>query len=193
MQESLRLTQEQKLVQRLSPMQVRYVRMLEMNSLEMDEAVRRELDDNQALAIDDSVTERQQTEDGRDFTESSEELQRKDYADDDDIPYYRLNTNNYSSDSSGYDYIQPDNSETLYDNLCRQIDERDISEDVAQTAKYIIGNLDTNGWLQRDLMLIIDDLAFQHGIEVPEADYPRLASLDSCAEYLAPKFAEKGK
>ena len=117
MQESLRLTQEQKLVQRLSPMQVRYVRMLEMNSLEMDEAVRRELDDNQALAIDDSVTERQQTEDGRDFTESSEELQRKDYADDDDIPYYRLNTNNYSSDSSGYDYIQPDNSETLYDNL----------------------------------------------------------------------------
>ena len=168
MQESLRLTQEQKLVQRLSPMQVRYVRMLEMNSLEMDEAVRRELDDNQALAIDDSVTERQQTEDGRDFTESSEELQRKDYADDDDIPYYRLNTNNYSSDSSGYDYIQPDNSETLYDNLCRQIDERDISEDVAQTAKYIIGNLDSNGWLQRDLMLIIDDLAFQHGIEVPE-------------------------
>lgn len=48
MQESLRLNQEQKLTQRLSPMQVRFVKLLEMNSPEADEAVRRELDDNPA-------------------------------------------------------------------------------------------------------------------------------------------------
>lgn len=42
-----------------------------------------------------------------------------------------------------------------------------------------------------DFLDIVMELRKQHGIEVPEADYPHLASLDSCAEYLTPKFSEK--
>jgi acyl carrier protein len=44
-----------------------------------------------------------------------------------------------------------------------------------------------------DFLDIVMELRKQHGIEVPEADYPQLASLDSCAEYLGPKFAALGK
>lgn len=42
-----------------------------------------------------------------------------------------------------------------------------------------------------DFLDIVMELRKQHGIEVPEEDYPKLASLDSCAEYLTPKFNEK--
>ena len=42
-----------------------------------------------------------------------------------------------------------------------------------------------------DFLDIVMELRKQHGIEVPEEDYPRLASLDSCADYLTPKFNEK--
>lgn len=42
-----------------------------------------------------------------------------------------------------------------------------------------------------DFLDIVMELRKQHGIEVPEDDYPKLASLDSCAEYLTPKFAAK--
>ncbi len=42
-----------------------------------------------------------------------------------------------------------------------------------------------------DFLDIVMELRKQHGIEVPEADYPQLASLDSCAEYLTPKFNAK--
>lgn len=42
-----------------------------------------------------------------------------------------------------------------------------------------------------DFLDIVMELRKQHGIEVPEADYPQLASLDSCAAYLTPKFKEK--
>ncbi|PXA05286.1 acyl carrier protein [Coraliomargarita sinensis] len=42
-----------------------------------------------------------------------------------------------------------------------------------------------------DFLDIVMELRKQHGIEVPEADYPELASLDSCANYLTPKFNEK--
>ena len=44
-----------------------------------------------------------------------------------------------------------------------------------------------------DFLDIVMELRKQHGIEVPEADYVQLASLDSCAEYLHPKFEAKGK
>ncbi|MGF1531139.1 MAG: acyl carrier protein [Puniceicoccaceae bacterium] len=43
-----------------------------------------------------------------------------------------------------------------------------------------------------DFLDIVMELRKQHGIEVPEEDYPKLASLDSCGEYLTPKFAAKG-
>jgi len=42
-----------------------------------------------------------------------------------------------------------------------------------------------------DFLDIVMELRKQHGIEVPEEDYPKLASLDSCAEYLTPKFEAK--
>ncbi|WP_269527211.1 acyl carrier protein [Coraliomargarita parva] len=42
-----------------------------------------------------------------------------------------------------------------------------------------------------DFLDIVMELRKQHGIEVPEEDYPKLASLASCAEYLTPKFNEK--
>lgn len=42
-----------------------------------------------------------------------------------------------------------------------------------------------------DFLDIVMELRKKHNIEVPETDYPRLASLDSCAEYLTPKFALK--
>ncbi len=43
-----------------------------------------------------------------------------------------------------------------------------------------------------DFLDIVMELRKKHGIEVPEIDYPQLASLDSCAAYLGPKFAAKG-
>ena len=61
-----------------------------------------------------------------------------------------------------------------------------------------LGDIDSSRRLRDQLELdsmdfldIVMELRKKHGIEVPEEDYPRLASLDSCAEYLTPKFAEK--
>lgn len=44
-----------------------------------------------------------------------------------------------------------------------------------------------------DFLDIVMELRKRHNIEVPEADYLKLATLDGCAEYLVPKFAEQGK
>ena len=94
------LAQEQKLTQRLSPLQLLLVPLLQMNRGEIEEEVRREMDDNPALEVsEDPQTEMlNKDEDGEVFNETPEQMQDADYKDEDDIPYYRMNVSNRSAD-----------------------------------------------------------------------------------------------
>lgn len=153
------------LQQRLSPLQVRYVRLLEMNDNEAAEAVERELADNPALAVAEDTPQTLATEDGGIFTESAEELQRKDYADADEIPYYRLRQT--PSGRESYDLTPaPDDSDDLYSSLNAQLGELHIDADDREVAEYVIGNLDSNGYLRRSPAGMISDLAISAGREV---------------------------
>ena len=82
------LSQEQKLTQRLSPLQLLLVPLLQMNRGEIEEEVRREIDDNPALEVsEDPQTEQlNKDEDGEVFDETPEQMQNADYRDEDDIP-----------------------------------------------------------------------------------------------------------
>lgn len=169
MEESLRLSTEQKLQQRLTPLQVQFVRMLEMTGPEVEEEVRRALDDNPALEqCDNDERDNNLTEDSSEtFKESAEEVQLADYRDEDDIPSYRLEARNHSADDKYYEPIAVDSSgDSLMESLNNQLMELDITDTQAVIAQYIIGNLDDNGYLTRDIAVIADDLAFNIGINV---------------------------
>lgn len=136
--QNLELTQ--RLTTRLSQQQLRFVRLLEANAPELDEAVERELEDNPALGVEE---------------ETSEEDTRR-------YPLYTP-PRRAAEDTQ---FSPADESETLYDQLLAQLSERRLSVNVETTARFIIGNLDSNGYLRRTLPEIIDDLAFGPGIEV---------------------------
>ena len=142
MKEALHLSQEQKLQQRLSPQQVQFVRLLEMSRPEMEDEVRHEIEDNPAIeAVDAHEMESLPTEDGGKFEESSEDMQRADYKNDDDIPSYRFEASNRSADDKVYDpVVVSENS--LLDYLTEQINERDLTPEQQRIADYIIGNID---------------------------------------------------
>ncbi len=165
------LTQEQKLAQRLSPLQLQLVPLLQMNSLEIEDKVRSELDDNPALEIceEPATNQLDKDEDGETFSETSEDIQQADYRDEDDIPYYRTNISNRSADDEIPNAIIISES-SLVDYLMEQIHERNMSETQLKIAEYIIGNIDDNGYLSRSLIAITDDLVFQTGLDVPEED-----------------------
>lgn len=158
---------EQRIGTRLSQQQIRYVKMLELNTEELEEAVAHELADNPALeaVTDDEKPPLQLTDDGQEFSETSEDLRRADYANAEEIPHsgFRIDRNR---NAGNYDFTPADNSESLYDVLNRQIDVRRLKPDVARMAHYIIGSLDSNGYLRRPLRDITDDLLFGEGIEV---------------------------
>ncbi|MDY4881074.1 MAG: RNA polymerase sigma-54 factor, partial [Muribaculaceae bacterium] len=175
MAEELKLTNEQRLMQRLSPLQAQYVSLVEMNRAEIEEKVRNEIDDNPALEVKDSsdndlpLAADNRDEDGDTFNESAEQMQLADYRDEDDIPYYRTNISNSSPDDEQREAVVVAES-SIIDFLNDQIAERDLSPRQQAIAKYIIGNIDDNGYLQRSIEEICDDLVFQVGMDVSDND-----------------------
>ena len=139
---SQNLEQVQKIGIRLSQQQLRFVRMLELNTPELEEVVERELEDNPALGVKEETTE----EDTRRY------------------PTYTASPRN------DYAFTPEDRSETLYDQLLAQLSERRLSPRVETAARFIIGSLDSNGYLNRKLRDIIDDLAFGPGVEISEKE-----------------------
>lgn len=128
---------------RLSQQQLRFVKLLELNAPELDEAVERELEDNPALGVKE---------------ETDEDTRR--------YPLYH----NPRSEADDTPFAPVDNSDTIYDNLYDQLSERSLTPEVEQAAEYIIGNLDSNGYLTRPLHLLVNDMAFGPGIEVSEEE-----------------------
>ena len=163
------LAQEQKLTQRLSPLQLLLVPLLQMNRGEIEEEVRREMDDNPALEVsEDPQTEMlNKDEDGEVFNETSEQMQDADYKDEDDIPYYRMNVSNRSADDEVPSAVVIAEG-SLVDYLMQQIGERDLTDRQRIIAEYIIGNIDDNGYLQRKVSAITDDIVFQTGNDIDE-------------------------
>ncbi len=160
------LTTEQRQEQRLSTILQRELgRMLEKNSNEMQDEVERELLDNPALErsqADDELNNT--TEDGR-RSESSEQMQRNDYGDEDDVmPTQRYRAANHSADDT---YYTPEvvNETTLAEYLLEQISERELTDHEKVIATNIIGNLDNNGYLQRSTRAIADDITFNDNID----------------------------
>lgn len=165
MEEALNLSMQQKLQQRLTPQQVQFVRMLEMTGPEVEDEVRRAVDENPALEVSDGDSLPAERLDDDGFNESAEQMQLADYKTEDDIPSYRLEANNYSQDNAYYEPVVVDSGDTLIDVLTAQLSEQDLTDRQLAIGEYIIGNIDDNGYLARDLMSMESDLAIQ-GVDV---------------------------
>ncbi|MBO7609992.1 MAG: RNA polymerase factor sigma-54 [Muribaculaceae bacterium] len=184
------LTTELKQEQRLSTILQRELgRVLEKNANEMLDEVKRELDENPALdqknAEEDLNTT---TEDGR-RSETSEQLQRNDYGDEDDVmPTQRYRAGNRSADDMSY-VPEVVNEITLAEYLLQQVAERDLSDHDREIAKNIIGNLDNNGYLQRSTRAIADDITFNESIETETYQVEHV--LDIVRQFDPPGIAAK--
>ncbi|MDE5652083.1 MAG: hypothetical protein K2I48_01285, partial [Muribaculaceae bacterium] len=154
------LNLEQRIGQRLTQQQLRFVRLLELSAPEVDETVERELEDNPALeAIDASPAPAIPTE-----TTAPDSDQWRGAA----SSGVFLPAAASGREQEATPFTPRDDSESLGDVLRREVAEREVSAEVRAVADYIIGNLDGNGWLTRSLDQMLTDLAVGHDIDVSE-------------------------
>lgn len=167
MKPTLQQQQELKQLQRLTPMQVQFVRMLEMTGPELEGEVNRALDEMPALEIAENQGV---TPDNNGFNETAEQVQLADYGNDDDIPSYMLDARNRSVNDTYYTPVAVNDELTLAEDLTRQLSELPLSPRQLTIASYIIGNLDSNGYLKRTPEAIADDITFTESVETEAAE-----------------------
>lgn len=155
--DSMILTQDTRLQQSLAPLQVQFVRVLEMTGPQVEDEVRRVVDDNPALEVSDNDELGGEVEK---FGESAEDLQMADYRNEDEIPSYRLEARNHSADDEYFEPVAVASSDSIIDNLESQLGELDLDERQLAIATYIVGCIDDNGYMDRSLYDIANDMAF---------------------------------
>ncbi|MBW8359950.1 MAG: RNA polymerase factor sigma-54 [Weeksellaceae bacterium] len=157
-----------RLGQKLAPQQIQLMKLIQLHTLEFEEELERELEENPALerTDDDKDAKEELASDFEDEGNSSidTDFDVNEYLFDDE-PSYKTSSSNYSADDEEFDNESLlTEGQSLYDYLLEQIRLINIDNDDLKTAEYIIGNLDTDGYLRREVKAIVDDLAFSQGI-----------------------------
>ena len=162
------LTQKQQ--QKLSPLQIQQIKLLELTGLEIDDRINRELEENPALEESiDSPVEKQEEDSLSEYEQedniSQEDMMLGDYRTEDDIPDYKLQQN-YYSEKTAREEIPYSESESFQDYLLNQLHLKNLSEEKMKLGEYLIGNIDEDGYIRREPDVIADDLLFQYGWEI---------------------------
>ena len=176
-----KLTLQQKLLQKLSPQQIQVIKLLEIPTLQLEQRIKKELEENPVLELESDNPENTEEQEDNDSEQENDidndEFSFDDYIpDDDEIPTYKTHTNNYSKDDKYID-IPFSIGITFHESLYDQLGMINLSEEDRQLADYIIGNIDDDGYLRRDLISISDDLAFNQNMEVPEEKLKEILSI----------------
>ncbi len=157
---------QQKLLQKLSPQQIQMIKLLEIPAIQLEQRIKKELEENPVLeegSEENPYSEQEEVKDEQQ-TEQQDEFSLEDYIQDDDIPSYRLNAQNYSANEKREE-IPFSLGSTFREQLKSQLGLRKLTEDQELLAEYILGNIDDDGYLRRELEAIADDLAFSVGLE----------------------------
>ena len=186
MSQKLIQTQEQKLqqVQRLTAQQLLQVKLLEMPINELEQNINAELDDNPALersSDEDTDTRNEDVETGEEDTSYEEESEREEREDeldnalenlgkDDEMPEYESSSYNNNAD---YEEMVFGDTTSFYDMLKDQMSMMELDDKQREVIEYLIGSLDDDGLLRKDLDTISDELAIYHNIDLSKEDIER--------------------
>jgi RNA polymerase sigma-54 factor len=176
---ALRQSQHLKLLQKLSPQQIQVMKLLQLPTVVLEQKIKEELELNPALEEDIlSNTEELETDyeevdqsevpEENDFEEKQadkidDDYDIEDYMGADEIDSYKYEISNSSADDDYFQAVAVEGPD-FRSQLEEQLGLRDISEEHYTIGLYLIGCIDEDGYIRRDLDLIVDDLAFTQNI-----------------------------
>ena len=163
----LTLTQQQKQLQKLSPLQIQTIKLIELPAPELEQRIQKELEENPVLeeVVDDSPE-----------GEEKKNVSLSEYSGSDPTPSYKLYVNNQGKDLKPQ-YNTFSVRESFHQSLESQLGYCKLDERQYQIALFIIGMIDDDGYLRRDLESLCDDISFRLGIETDEQEVEHLLSL----------------
>lgn len=189
------LSQQQRQLQKLSPQQIQLMKLLQVPTAQLEERIKEEIEENPAL---ESSTEQQEEKPLSEITneEYKSDTENEDYISDDDSDGYdNIDITEYvkEGDDEDADYnfqadqyglndeeklgFQPRFESTFYDHLMSQLNMLQLEPRKHQVAEFIVGSIDDDGYLRRDIPSIVDDLAFRQNISTDKKELAEIISL----------------
>ncbi len=175
------LTQETSLKQRttLTPLQIQEIRILEYPTLELEQRIEREVEENPGLEVGSEETENVPEQDEYESQEDAlqnDDFDLNDYISDDETPDYRLRSNNTSPDDRQED-IPFSVGQSFQEQMLAQLGLLKLSPKERAVAQYVIGNIDEDGYLRRAPEQLVDDIVFRAGVNVTDEEMRHVISL----------------
>ena len=143
------------------------IKLLELPAALLEQRIKQEIEQNIVLEEDHSENQ----------DEEPKQISMDEYLrEDDDTPAYKTRLNHYSKDDRPRNF-QISGGRSLQESLIEQLGFRNLNETERKIAEFIVGSIDTDGYLRRDLQSVSDDIAFTLGIEVEVDELERLLSI----------------
>ena len=162
-----------KLLQKLSPQQIQLMKLIQLPTQAFEERLKQEIEENPALDtgkeevenFDDSI-ENEYEDDGNEKIDA-EDINIDEYLSDDEVPSYKTQVNNYSSDDEDRDVPYAAGT-SFHQSLQNQLNTFRINEEERIIAEFLVGSIDDSGYIRRDILDIVDDLAFTQNVFTTE-------------------------
>ena len=156
------------LQQKLSPQQIQMIKLLELPTVQLEQRIKQEIEDNIVLEEEERPAE--------DEDQQPQEISVDEYLREDDTPSYKSHINNFSKDDKQRPVYLTE-GRSLQEYLVEQLNFRNLSERDMRLAVYLVGSLDEDGYLRRDLESVADDIAFTTGIETSAEELERILGI----------------
>jgi RNA polymerase sigma-54 factor len=180
---SLKQSLHQKLLQKLSPQQIQLMKLLQISVANLEQRIKEEIQENPALeeGPEDSDEEYKTEEeeelsennDDEELGEREEDISLDEYLEDDDLPDYKTSVNNSSPDDERKE-IPISEQGNFQDHLLSQLYLLELDETKHKIAEQLIGSIDDDGYLRRELPAIVDDLTFSQNIQTTVAELEKI-------------------
>jgi RNA polymerase sigma-54 factor len=167
-----------KLSQKLSPQQIQLMKLIQLPTQAFEQRLKEEMVENPALESgkeEEELYEKDEfdnNEDDYDDYEGSEnietdEINIDEYLSNDETPDYKLQTNNYSDDDDDREipFAAPT---SFHQDLINQLNTFILTDDQRDIAEFLVGSIDDDGYLRRNVQDIVDDMAFTQSMYTDE-------------------------
>jgi RNA polymerase sigma-54 factor len=161
-----------KLLQKLSPQQIQLMKLIQLPTQAFEERLKQELEENPALDTGKEETEFDESlaneyeDDGNEKIEA-EDINIDEYLSDDEVPNYKTQANNYSADDEDREMPYASGT-TFHQSLKNQLNTFRINEEERIIAEFLVGSIDDSGYIRRDVLDLVDDLAFTQNVFTTE-------------------------
>jgi RNA polymerase sigma-54 factor len=162
-----------KLSQKLSPQQIQLMKLIQLPTQAFEQKLAQEIDENPALEKGKEEKEEDEFSNQEEVNEPEQDINIDEYLSDDEIPNYRTQANNYSADDEDKS-IPYAAGQSFHQHLKAQLNTFRLNEKERQIAEFLVGSIDDSGYIRRDVLDIVDDLAFTANVYSDEEEVEKV-------------------